>query len=465
MWADSSKLTLYALHNYVPSLNPGDHAGWTLCAGAWLALTRWLPAEMSLALFSAVAGAVAVALVFVLILKRGGSAGQAHSAACALLVLQPHWWAAATVETYAFATALVLAAAVTTASVSTRLGGLAAGCFAGLALATHFLTFFLLAPLLLAVKRRTWPPASVGIVLGSAPVWLALAGAPPDPLTGHHAAGAATWQWVLASFLALTRLPFGLLRLAAILVFGFGVVALAGVLKARAIPESRHPWPRVAAAALVLLALVLASYSPYRLHLMAGFLGVGLLLLCPPLLSRRVRAAHLGVQLLLYLLTPLALQQVGRSDLGVRQLPERNNAWYFLCPIKSLDRGPSRYARQLFQELPAHAVVLADFNPGAVLRLVQESARLRPDVEIVPTAVDEALATSDPAHAMAELLRAASARHRPTVLADRWEPYYRSAELRALGFALSGCGPGMLVVEVPARTATAASLASPPPAP
>jgi hypothetical protein len=454
MWADSSKLTLYALHGYVPSLNPGDHPGWTLCAGIWLALTRWLPAAQSLALFSAFAAALSVALVFVLVLRRGATTVHAHSAACVLLVLHPHWWAATTAETYSLASALILAAAVATTSGRTRLGALAAGVASGLALATHFFAVFLFAPFLPGLKRRAWLPAALGFVLGSAPVWLAVAGAPPDPLTGHFAAGPASWQWHFASFLAPSRIPFGLLTLIAVLLFGFGVVALAGVFAARTHPESCHPSPRVAASALVVLALVLATYSAFRLHLMAGFVGLGLILLRPPLLSRGARFAHVGVQVSLYLLTPLALQRVGRADLGVRQLPERNNAWYFLCPIKSLDQGPARYARELLQAAPRNATVLADFNPGAVLRLVQESERLRPDLEIVPTAVDEALAAPDPARALARLLRDAQARQRPTVLADRWEPYYRTAALRALGFALTDCGPGLCVSEAMERKAS-----------
>lgn len=453
MWADSSKLTLYALHNYVPSLNPGDHPGWTLCAGIWLTFMRWLPAAQSLALFSASASALSVVLVFVLVLRRGGSAAQAHSAACVLLVLHPHWWAAATVETYCVASALVLAAAVATTSARARLGAFAAGVASGLALATHFFAIFLLAPFLPGLKRRAWLPAVLGFVLGSAPVWLAVAGAPADPLTGHFAAGPASWRWALATFLAPSRIPFGLLRLLAVLLFGFGVVALAGVLAARTHPESRHPSPHVAASALVVLVLVLATYSTFRLHLMAGFVGLGLILLQPPLLSRRARCAHVALQLSLYLLTPLALQLAGRADLGVRQLPDRNNAWYFLCPIKILDDGPARYARDLLRAAPRNATVLADFNPGAVLRLVQESERLRPDVEIVPTAVDEALAAPDPVHALARSLRDAQTRRRPAVLADRWEPYYRTAALRALGFALTDCGPGLRVEEAVERKA------------
>ncbi|MFN3412728.1 MAG: hypothetical protein ACK42L_01530, partial [Thermoanaerobaculum sp.] len=37
-WADASKLTLYALHGYFPSVNPGAHPGWTVLAWLWLHL-------------------------------------------------------------------------------------------------------------------------------------------------------------------------------------------------------------------------------------------------------------------------------------------------------------------------------------------------------------------------------------------------------------------------------------------
>ena len=38
MWGDPSKLTVYALAGYVPSLNPGDHPGWTVLAWLWAKL-------------------------------------------------------------------------------------------------------------------------------------------------------------------------------------------------------------------------------------------------------------------------------------------------------------------------------------------------------------------------------------------------------------------------------------------
>ena len=71
IWADPSKLTLYALEGYFPSLNPGDHAGWTVVAGAWLRLVGGDPVLAAHRL-SAVCGALVVALAALLVLARRG---------------------------------------------------------------------------------------------------------------------------------------------------------------------------------------------------------------------------------------------------------------------------------------------------------------------------------------------------------------------------------------------------------
>src|SRR5664280_889870 len=111
VWADSSKLTLYALSGYFPSLNPGDHAGWTVLAWAWLRLVGGDPVVAAHRL-SAVAGALAVALVALLVRARGGDRERAATAAALLLVALPMWWAATVAETYPVALALTLGGGV-----------------------------------------------------------------------------------------------------------------------------------------------------------------------------------------------------------------------------------------------------------------------------------------------------------------------------------------------------------------
>jgi len=63
IWADPSKLTLYALEGYFPSHNPGDHAGWTVVTGACLRLMGGDPVAAAPRL-SAVCGAPVVVAEF-----------------------------------------------------------------------------------------------------------------------------------------------------------------------------------------------------------------------------------------------------------------------------------------------------------------------------------------------------------------------------------------------------------------
>jgi len=111
IWADPSKLTLYALKGYFPSLNPGDHGGWTVLAWAWLHLVGGDPVVAAHRL-SAVSGALVVALAALVVLARTGDQARAHTAAALLLVALPVWWAATVDETYAPALAATLAGAL-----------------------------------------------------------------------------------------------------------------------------------------------------------------------------------------------------------------------------------------------------------------------------------------------------------------------------------------------------------------
>jgi len=447
LWGDSSKLALYALHGYLPSANPGDHAGFTLLAWAWLAVTPALDAVRALHLLSSLAGAATVALAF-LAVSRTADDGTGHTAAAVLLAGHPLWWSAAVTESYAPAAALVLVVALTSTSTAGPLRSAAAGLAAGLAVAVHAFTLFLAGPFLVALPRRRLPAALLAAVSGAAPLWLALAAHPADPLTGHEAGGGGAWFWHAAAFLAPNRLAGGLGTQLALLAFALGPLGVLGLVRAfRRGSASVPAHPRLTVASAAVLVTVLSLYSPFRLHLMVLFPFLALLLLRPPHLPAGLRLAHVVVQTATYTLAPILATAAGFGSLGARELPHRDNAAYFLSPLKSGERGPGVYARELLAACPPHAVVLADFNPGAVLRLVQEREAFRPDVVVIPTVVDEALATPDAAATIAAHCDRIAAQGRPAVLADGWPPYYRSAELRRRGYTLSPCGPGWRVEE------------------
>ncbi len=445
MWADSSKLALYAIHAYVPSLSPGDHAGWTAVAWLWLALVGADDPARVLPLLSAVAAAVAVALLFLLVRRRGGDLPAAHTAAAILAVSHSHYWGATVTETYALAVALAVCCAWA-ATFPSRGAAFAAGSCAGLAASCHLLSLLVTAPFLLTQRRR-WVPLALGAALGAAPVWLALFGAPSDPLTGHHTSHLGTFSWHALAFVDTSRWLGGLARIALVLAFGLGPLGLAAVLggirSGRA--ASAHPHPRLAAAALVALLALLATYLSARLHLQMDFLLLGVLLLVPPSLPRWGIASHLLLQVAAYTLLPLALP-AAHHHLGVRVLPHRDNAWYFLCPVKTFETGPETYATRLLAAAPPNALVVADFNPGALLVFVQRTRGLRPDVQVLPTLVDELQPRHDAAQALASRLATLARTGRPLVLADRFEPYYHVDEMQCrFGLTVEPCGPGWTV--------------------
>jgi hypothetical protein len=465
IWADSSKLTLYATQAYFPSLNPGDHPGWTVVAWAWLRLTGG-DAVVAAHRLSALAGALAVALLALLVLARSGDRARAHTSAVLLLAALPHWWSATVAETYAPALAATLAGALVLRASRRGWRWWVAGGLWGLAVAMHVMTIFLIAPLAWeAARTRAWRLLP-GLFAGSAPVWLAVLGSPRDPLTGFAAGGAFTWRWHWEAFLVWARAPRGAVLIAALLLYGLGALGVVAFWRARREPRAPAVW----VASLGVLLLLLLGYAPYRLHLMVGFLLVGLLLALAARLPARARAAHVVLQVVVYLAIPAALTAAGRQNLGVRVVPHRNNAFYFLSPVRSiraavarppsspppseaasagsawrraLDPGAEAYLAGCAACAPPGAVVLADFNPGAVLRLAQVAWEWRTDLEIRPVVVDVALSAPDPVAALAaEVARELG--HRPVVLADGYAPYYRTEAL-ATRFAVRSCGTCVLV--------------------
>jgi hypothetical protein len=460
IWADPSKLTLYALEGYFPSLNPGDHPGWTVLGWAWLHLVGGNPVVAAHRL-SGVCGALVVALVALVVLARSGERARAHTAAALVLVALPIWWAAAVAETYAPALAATLAGALAVGQTPRGWRWWVGGGLWGLALAMHAMTLFLIVPL--AWERahgKSWRLLP-GMVVGSAPVWLALFGGPSDPLTGFAAGGASTWRWHWEAFLALGRAPRNAAVLAALLLYALGLFGVIALWRGRREARGSVVWVW----SLGALSVLLLTYAPYRLHLMVAFLLVGLLLALPVRLPAWARVGHAVVQALMYLAVPAALTVAGRQDLGVRVLPGRNNAFYFLSPVRcvrsgepgapdaaapprrgsalkrwmrALDAGTESYLSGLSGCSPPHTVVLADFNPGAMLRLAQVARRWRPDLEIRPVVVDVALGAPDPVAALAVEVEGPLAT-RPVVFADTWEPYYHPRELAAW-FDLHPCG-------------------------
>ena len=448
MWADSSKLTIYALTPYVPSLNPGDHPGWSLIANLWFHLLAWVSPIRAAHLLSACAGAAAVALIWMVVFKQTRSAARAHTTAAMLLAAHAMWWSSSLAETYAPALALALASLLFEGE--RTLHSTTSGVFAGCAAAVHPLSLVVTFPAL--VRQRRSVSLWTAFVVGLSPVWLGLFQTMPDPLTGHVSGHAASWGWHVHAFLDPGRAVQGCGIVVALLLLNVGPLGLWGL--ASGIRHLARPASRPGLAVAVVYVAVLCLYAPFRLHLMVLFFVAALLIAVAPHLPRRGWIAHIFIQAAIYVLVPLVLTAAGHDSLGVRRLPDRNNAWYFLCPVKAAEHGPARYAAALLSAAPHGAVILADFNPGAVLALVQRVEHVRPDLHIVPTAVDDANGSSDPAQALAARIASLSTAGHAVVLAGRWAPYYHPRELeRRFGVSLVPCGPGWQVTG-PQRAAT-----------
>jgi hypothetical protein len=432
VWGDPSKLTVYALAGHFPSLNPGDHAGWTLLAAGWLRLCGGDPVLWAHRL-SALSGALAVGAAAALALRRGGDRAAAHTAAVLLLVAHPLWWAAGVAETYAPAVAATLLGAL-----AATCGGawlLVAGLAWGMAASIHVVALALVVPLAWLLARRRPALLAPGVAVGLAPGWLALWHPTVDPLTGFAASGAGTWGWHVEAFVDPARVPGNAVIVAALVVFALGPLGVWAVARTGDRDGTMPLWW----ACLGGLGVLLLVYARFRLHLLVLFPVVGLVLARPVRLGLAARAAHVAVQVALYAAAPPALAATGHANLGARVLPHRENARYFLDPIRRGDDGAERYLAEAAACLPANAAVIADFNVGAVLRLAQIARGWRPDLAVAPVAVDIALAAPDPAAALSAAARAALAT-RPAAFADTWEPYYRLRDLDA-GLCVDRCGP------------------------
>jgi len=440
MWGDPSKLTLYALAGYLPSLNPGDHAGWTAVAAAWLRVVGGDPVVAAHRL-SALAGALAVAALPALLLRLGRDRAEAHTAAALLLAAHPLWSAAGVAETYAPALAAALLGGLAAAA-----GGgwlLLAGALWGLAVSVHVVSAALVVPLAWTLARRRTAWLAPGAAVGLAPLWLAFLVSPADPLTGFAASGAAAWSWHVGAFVDPARAAGNAALVLALAAYALGPLGSWALARGGADRRPAAVW-WLALAALVALLLV---YARYRVHLLLVFPLAALLLVRRACLPAAARWAHVLVQAAAYTAAPLVLAAAGHASLGVRELPHRSNARHFLDPARRGERGVEAYLEEAAACLPAGATVIADFNVGAPLCLAQTVRAWRPDVTVEPVAVDVALGSPDPARALVAAAAAASSRG-PAAFADTWEPYYR---LHDVGRAtcLERCGPIALVRDCP----------------
>ncbi len=136
---------------------------------------------------------------------------------------------------------------------------------------------------------------------------------------------------------------------------------------------------------------------------------------------------------LVYALTPSILRGRGVS-LGTRQnIPYRDDLTYFLQPWKTGYQGADRFAQEVFDSLESGAVLFADHTTVAPLVLYQEIHGVRPDVHVVSSVIHSPGAPEFSEASLKQLLTT-----RPVCVVSNQPGYYPSF-LRE-NYGLRPCG-------------------------
>jgi hypothetical protein len=359
-------------------------------------------------LVSSVAGALAVANLYLLMRLWLGRDFPAVIAALTLAVSHTFWWHASLAETYTLWAALFLGELVVLLQyIRTRnvryLYGL--GLLNGLALAVHMLATIPLACylvlLLVLWARRSIRARDLGII---AALW-ALGALPYEyvvfenivqhrDVLGTLASAAFGNRWrasVLNTTVSWRLLKEDVLFLA----FNFptpnALLFFAGLYGLHRM-DSTTAFRRVIMALLVLFFVFAARYTvPDRYAfflpfycLAAVMIGVGVHEItrqgrpCPVVLV----AVFALLPVAVYALAP-GLAQRWNLSLGTRQdIPYRNDYRYFLWPWRTGYMGAERFAQAALGTARPNAVICADSTTVAPLLYVQEVQGVRPDVKI-----------------------------------------------------------------------------------
>lgn len=115
----------------------------------------------------------------------------------------------------------------------------------------------------------------------------------------------------------------------------------------------------------------------------------------------------------------------------IRNQPYRNPYSYYLFPPKHRENGPQRYVEDSFKQAKPAAIILADFVPGLVLVYEQRVLGKRKDLELDVFIDDWVHYTREPSTAILEFIRShVGSNGKSLYLADDWEAYYHSSDIR-----------------------------------
>ncbi|UCD52817.1 MAG: DUF2723 domain-containing protein [Phycisphaerales bacterium] len=361
-------------------------------------------------LVSAVAGAVAVANVYLLARVWLGRHFPAVIAALTLAISHTFWRHASIAETYTLWTALFLVELIMLLQYSRtrRVGYLyLLGLVNGLAIAVHLLAviatfcYATLVVILLAKKAIRWKHAALAALL-------CLVGALPYEFlivkqifhsgevlaTLASAAFGDRWQGAVLN----TDLPWHIVKEnVSLLALNFPTPNLllffAGLIALRKGPSTAL-FRCVVTLLMVLFFIFAFRYAVAdRYAFFIPFYAIGSLLVGLGAHTVQERAPHKAALLLIsgFSLLPIAVYAVA-PDLARRanlapatrgDVPYRDDMVYFLQPWKTGYTGAERFAREALEAVPVDAVIYADTTTVAPLLHAQEVQGQRPDVWII----------------------------------------------------------------------------------
>lgn len=133
--------------------------------------------------------------------------------------------------------------------------------------------------------------------------------------------------------------------------------------------------------------LLIASYVVFAL-----WIGIGFSSVCP-WVDQRWGARSKTIKLLLpallillpcglYSLMPRITSALNLDLVKARTLPYRDNTRFFLVPDKHKEYGSAKYGQEVFNLLEPNSIIIADFTPITVLRYYQKILGIRKDVTL-----------------------------------------------------------------------------------
>ena len=416
---------------------------------------------------SAVFGAGAISLLFLLCARHTQSNSASLLAALALAVSHTFWWHAVTPEVYTLFAFLLLLALYwfDTYEENGRFIYLFASAFAlGLGIANHLLAGLaipaLILYLLLARKGRRDFPLKwtqfawliVAFLLGLAPYlvqFLRLL----RTFTLPEVMGTAVGTTFLQGSVVLSPLLLGQ-SIVSYLIFLFYQFLLLGVLLGiYGWLVGRHPYPALWNKAAAFYLVYLAFGLLYRVSDQFAFflgahifwavaIGMGIAQLEVKVWPdrRRLLAVILALPILLmplfYDAAPDLLRRVGVTEeiFGVPQVGSgvRDGLAYYINPNKQGDVTADAFGRQVLNNLPPESVVVAEWYTDTdeyfVLRYFMAVEGLRPDIELVTWTTQDPF-TFDSGQVVQ--LVAEELPHRPVYLASLSEEFYAASTLLA----------------------------------